>query len=95
MIVVNQTGTGDPMGFSVTVREGNGQTQHAVTMRQTTYQSLTKGKVSPTVCIEAAFSFLLEREPKESILSRFDITTIATYFPSFEQDFPRYLVAKD
>ncbi|MGC1954210.1 MAG: hypothetical protein WA970_16880 [Gammaproteobacteria bacterium] len=95
MIVVRQTVTDDPMGFSITVREGNGQTQHEVTMGRATYQKLTNGNVSPTACIEAAFNFLLEREPKESILSRFDITTIATYFPSFERDFPRYMVGKE
>ena len=27
-------------------------------------------------CIEAAFQFLLDREPKESILRRFDVTVI-------------------
>lgn len=95
MIVVKQTATGDPMEFRVIVKEGNGQTQHEVTMGQATYQRLTKAKVSPSACIEAAFNFLLEREPKESILSRFDITVIATYFPSFEQDFPRYVAGKD
>lgn len=95
MIVVDQTETGDPMAFSVTVGEGSGQTRHDVTMQQSTYQRLTNGRVSPAACIEAAFKFLLEREPRESILARFDITTIATYFPSFEQDFPRYVVGKE
>ena len=91
MIVVNQTAAGDPMAFNVTVRDGNSQTQHAVTMAQATYQRLTRGAISPAACIEAAFDFLLEREPKEAILARFDIMTIATYFPSFERDFARYV----
>jgi hypothetical protein len=95
VIVVNQTATGDPMSFSVRVQEGNSQTRHEVSMEQATYQRLTNGNVSPSACIEAAFRFLLEREPKDAILSRFDITTIATYFPSFESEFPRYIGVKE
>ena len=91
MIVVEQTATGDPMAFSVTVREGASETRHQVTMGQTTYHRLTGGKVSPADCVQAAFHFLLEREAKESILARFDITVIARYFPTFERDLPHYL----
>lgn len=35
------------------------------------------------VVIENAFYFLLERESPSSILSSFELMTIATYFPSF------------
>jgi hypothetical protein len=41
--------------------------------------------------VEAAFRFLLDREPKEAILSRFDITVISRYFPEFERELPGYL----
>jgi hypothetical protein len=44
-----------------------------------------------TACIEAAFRFLLDREPKESILGRFDVTVISRYFPEFERELRRYL----
>jgi hypothetical protein len=43
-------------------------------------------------CLEAAFRFLLDREPKESILARFDVTAISRYFPEFEGEMPRYLL---
>jgi hypothetical protein len=46
---------------------------------------------TPEHCIKAAFKFLLDREPKESILRRFDITVITRYFPEFERELPRYL----
>jgi hypothetical protein len=42
----------------------------------------------------AAFRFLLEREPKESILARFDVSVIARYFPEFERELPRYLPSR-
>jgi len=34
---------------------------------------------------------LLDREPKESILRRFDVTEISRYFPEFERELPHYL----
>ena len=45
----------------------------------------------PFICIEAAFQFLLDREPKESILRRSDVTVISYYFPEFERELPHYL----
>ena len=46
---------------------------------------------TPEQCIEAAFRFLLDREPQESILQSFDITVISRYFSEFERELPRYL----
>ena len=91
MIVVNQTSAGDPFEFKVTVQEGKGETRHRVTMERATYQQLTGGKISAEGCVRAAFAFLLDRETKESILSRFDVTVIGEYFPSFEKDLVPYL----
>ena len=91
MIEVRRIGEGDPLEFEVIVREGRGETRHHVTMRQEICDRLTAGKHTPERCLEAAFRFLLDREPKESILSRFDVTVISRYFPEFEQELPRYL----
>ena len=91
MIEVRRTGEGDPLEFEVLVREGKGESRHHVTMRQETCERLTSGRHTPERCLEAAFRFLLDREPKESILRRFDVTVIAQYFPEFEQELPRYL----
>jgi hypothetical protein len=92
MIEVRRTGEGDPLEFEVVVREGKGETRHHVTMGRETCERLTGGKHTPEGCLEAAFRFLLDREPKESILSRFDVTIISRYFPEFEQEVPRYLL---
>ena len=91
MIQVRSTGDGDPLAFEVVVREGKGETRHQVTMSRETCERLTGGKHAPERLIEAAFRFLLDREPKESILGRFDVTIIARYFPEFERALPRYL----
>jgi len=91
MIEVRRTADGEPMAFAVTVREGAGETRHAVTMARDSFARLAAGKQEPEACIEAAFRFLLDREPKEAILGRFDVTVISRYFPEFEREFPRYL----
>jgi hypothetical protein len=91
MIEVSRIGDGDPLEFEVVVREGPGESRHHVTMAQQTCDRLTAGEHTPEKCLEAAFRFLLDREPKESILSRFDVTVISRYFPEFEQELPRYL----
>ena len=36
------------------------------------------------------FQFVLDREPKESILRRLDMAVISCYFPEFERELPRY-----
>ncbi len=91
MIQVQQTKDADPLEFKVSIREKNGETRHQVTMGRGTYIKLTEGKIPPDQCIQAAFEFLLDREPKEAILSSFDMTVISRYFPSFEKDLKAYL----
>ena len=81
------------MAFEVEVSEGGGQTRHRVTMSRATHATLAHGTADPEACIRAAFAFLLDREPKESILSRFDVTVISRYFPEFERELGRYLTA--
>ena len=91
MIKVEQTSEGDPLEFEVIVSAGTGETRHHVTMARDTCKRLTMDMHTPDDCIKAAFKFLLDREPKESILRRFDITVISRYFPEFERELPRYL----
>jgi hypothetical protein len=91
MIQVRRTNEGDLLEFEVIVREGKGETRHQVTMARQTCERLTAGEHAPEKYIEAAFQFLLDREPKESILRRFDVTAISRYFPEFERVLPHYL----
>jgi hypothetical protein len=41
--------------------------------------------------VKESFHFLLEREPKESILRSFDLTVIGRYFPAYERQIARRL----
>ncbi len=91
MIDVQQTSTGDPLQFTVVVREATGETTHRVSMSAALYRKLARGRVSEAGFIQAAFRFLLEREPKESILRSFDVAVIGRYFPEFERAIGSYL----
>ncbi len=70
--------------FRVTVQEGDSRSSHTVTLQSDYYEKLTGGRVSAEELVRKSFEFLLEREPKEAILSRFDLTVIARYFPEYE-----------
>ncbi|MDI4665415.1 hypothetical protein K9U40_13905 [Xanthobacter autotrophicus] len=91
MIEVRQSAGGDPLKFEVVVRDEAGETRHVVTMAPATYQDLTAGAHSPVKCIEATFRFLLDREPKENILGRFDMAVVPHYYPEFERRLSDYL----
>jgi hypothetical protein len=72
--------------YRVRVIEGGSETSHIVTLQPGDHQRLTGGKARPEELIERSFEFLLEREPKESILARFDLPVIARYFQEYERD---------
>jgi hypothetical protein len=76
--------------FRVKVREPGGETRHQVSVSPALCQRIGDGR-TPEQVVEAAFRFLLDREPKEAILSRFDISVISRYFPEFECELPHYL----
>lgn len=79
------------MQFTVSVSSDGTQTEHVVTLSQPHCDRLTNGKCDPQQLIEAAFMFLLDREPKEKIMSQFDIPAIEQYFSEFNEQLPQYL----
>lgn len=76
--------------FEVRVAGGSGETRHRVGLDPRVQARLAPDH-PPERLIEAAFRFLLDREPKEAILASFDLPVIARYFPEFERELPRYL----
>lgn len=78
-ITVARTGDSD---YRVTVEEGRSRTTHDVTVTTEAAERYGPG-ASAERLVEASFEFLLEREPKESILSRFDLPVIERYFPEY------------
>ena len=49
------------------------------------------GEVVPEQLLTESFRFLLEREPKESILRRFDLPAIERYFPEYPREIRKRL----
>lgn len=83
MIVVKKNSESE---FVVIVEEKGSSTKHAVTLDDAYYKNLTKGNISKEKLIKKSFKFLLEREPKESILPKFNIKIIKSYFPEYEKE---------
>lgn len=82
-------GGSDPLAFEVAVSEGGNETLHEVSLSQRDLERLAHDDEAPEEFIRRCFQFLLEREPKESIMRRFDVTVISSYFPEFEVDIVR------
>lgn len=75
----------------VEVSEGGGGTTHRVAVTSDAYERLSGGAATPEELVRRSFEFLLEREPKESILREFDLTVISRYFPEYEAEIRRRL----
>jgi hypothetical protein len=90
-IEVQTTDQGETYECQVTVGEPGSETRHRVTVRKTDYERLAGGKASPETLVTESFRFLLEREPKESILRSFDLTVIGRYFPEYEREITKRL----
>ncbi len=68
-----------------TVSEPDGSSEHRVAVGRPDLERLAPGDAAPDDLVRRSFEFLLEREPKESILSRFDVSDIRSYFPEFDR----------
>jgi hypothetical protein len=77
--------------YRVRIVEAGAESSHQVTLSPDDYNRLAGGKVTPEELVRRSFEFLLEREPKESILSQFDLPVIGRYFPEFEREIKRRL----
>ena len=76
---------GDGWRCTVDVREGGTATSHEVTVAPGDLGRLDPGATDPTALVRRSFAFLLEHEPKESILRSFDLAVIGRYFPDWER----------
>jgi len=82
-IEVRKIGEGE---FLVRVIEGRSESSHRVALHPDDLRRLTDGKAEPEELIRRSFEFLLEREPKESILAQFDLRVIGRYFAEYERE---------
>ena len=63
-----------------------GGAEYSVTVDKEYWEKLTRGKVEPAELVRKSFEFLLAREPKESILRKFNLRDINKYFPEYERE---------
>ena len=68
--------------YDVVVEDERGSTSHEVTVWPSDIERYAPGAL-PEDLLEASFAFLLEREPKEAILKRFELPVIERYFPEY------------
>ena len=68
--------------FAVEVTDPGGTSRHTVTATAAHLAALDVDD-DPERVVEESFRFLLEREPKEAILTRFELPVIARYFPEY------------
>ena len=61
-------------------------TTHQVQVDAGLLQRLRPGATDPEELVRDSFAFLLEREPRESILRSFELPVIGRYFPEWEAE---------
>jgi hypothetical protein len=82
--IKNQEPAENGWQFEVQVSEGQDCLEYSVTLDKDYWQKLADGKQKPAELVKRSFEFLLEREPKESILKSFNLRLISQYFPEYE-----------
>ncbi len=73
---------------AVTVRDDRGSSAHDVTVGADDAARLAAASDVTDVerLLYETFDFLLEREPRESILRTFDLSVVGGYFPEYEHE---------
>lgn len=80
--------TGDD--YVVEVADSGGTSRHTATATAGHLAELGLD-AAPERVLEESFLFLLEREPKEAILARFELPVIGRYFPEYPAEIRRRL----
>lgn len=75
----------DPDGgwqCTVVIGADAGATRHIVALAPATRDEIAPG-ADPEALVRASFVFLLEREPRESIMRAFELPMIGRFFPEY------------
>jgi len=84
-MVTQQNTNNEEWQFDVTITSDS-TTHHTVTLNKKYWSKLTNKTTPPEELIRLSFKFLLAREANESILRKFDLKVIQTYFPEYENE---------
>jgi len=77
--------------FLVEIGHGDGLVEYFIDVDKDYWARLTNRRVEPMDLIKATFNFLLDKEPKELILKKFNIADISGFFPSYENEMKKIL----
>jgi len=77
--------------YQVSIKESGHTHHYQVTLSWPDYDLWSHGRVAPGKVVNAAFEFLLAREPATSILSKFDCSLIRRYFPEVDAELPKMI----
>ena len=91
MVEVHAETEGDHWLCEVRVDDAGLTTRHAVTVSRADLDRWAGGAEREDVesLVARSFDFLLEREPANAILARFDLSVIQRYFPEYDSAFRR------
>jgi hypothetical protein len=82
-VSVSCTPEGSDYRCQVTVEERGSSSRHLVRVSSADLERWARGR-GPEDLVKDSFAFLLEREPKQSILKEFDLSIIKRYFPDYD-----------
>ena len=85
LIAVSCTPSDEGWRCEATLGDDPGATTHEVTIDRATADDLAPG-VPPEELVRASFEFLLEREPREAIMRRFELPIIGRFFGDYPDE---------
>jgi len=77
---------------TVTLGDDADATTHEVSVDRATLDDLAAG-LTPELLVAASFTFLLEREPRQAIMRRFELPIIGRFFGDYPEEIRRRLLA--
>ena len=81
----------DSWTFLVELGHGDNLIEYYIDVERDYWTQLTSRRIEPAGLIEATFKFLLEKEPKEMIMKKFNLSEVIKFFPQYENEIKRIL----
>ncbi len=91
MRVTETNQTENSWTFMVELGHGEGLLEYWVDVDREYWTRLTNRRVEPADLVTATFKFLLDKEPKELILKKFNLADVAGHYPNYEHEMRRAL----
>jgi hypothetical protein len=76
----------DGWTFLVELGHGEEMIEYSVDVDKDYWTRLTNRRIEPVELVNITFKFLLDKEPKELILKKFNLADVAGYFPMYESE---------